>query len=103
MLVLDEPSRQIQAFNVTIEQSDARRRFLFVSDRGQLAGRLYALCALKALDRAEASRLAERLRQVQDTVMLFERGVAKERALADLVPLFSDAAVLAQLKQFRMP
>jgi hypothetical protein len=103
MLVLGERSRQTQAFNVTLEQSDARRRFLLVAGRGQLAGQLYALAALRSLDRAEASQLAARLAQIRNAVMVFQHGIAEEQAAAELVPLVSDAAVLAGLKQLKQP
>ena len=103
MLVLGEPSRQIQAFNVTMEQTDAKRRFIRVADRGNLSGQLYALCALGVLDALEASKLAARLAQDRKKVTVFDRGIESEQPAADLVRLVRDPEVLVGLKQFRVP
>ena len=103
MFVFGEPSRQIQAFNVTFEQPDARRRFLLIAGRGEIAGKLYALCALEVLDSREASQLVRRLNQSQDEVVVYDAGVASERPVADLVRLVTSETLFANIRQFKAP
>ena len=103
MFVVGERSRQIQAFNVTFEQSDAERRFLTIAGRAQWAGQLYALCALGALNSAEAAEMKRRLKRVQESVVVYDRGVPGERPVADLVRVMTGHEALADLRQFKFP
>src|SRR5712664_1887189 len=71
------PKRQVQAFNVLLDQPDAVARLKRVSDRGELAGRLYALCALSTLDKQVARTLAVALGQDQTRVLVIDSDVIR--------------------------
>jgi hypothetical protein len=71
------PKRQVQAFNVLLDQPDAVARFKRVSDRGELAGRLYALCAVSTLDKQVARTLAVALGQDQTRVLVIDSDVIR--------------------------
>ena len=53
--------RQLQAFNVLLDQPNAVDLFADVANRSGRAGRLYALCALTLLDKRRAQELAHQL------------------------------------------
>lgn len=105
MFVFREPSRQVQAFNVTYEQPDARRRFLLIAGQAQLTGRFYALCALRALDVAESARLDKQLMSmsIRNTVLVYDAGVPSERPAVDLLPLVRSPTLLTELRGLKNP
>jgi hypothetical protein len=55
------PGRQVQAFNVILDQPDAADRFRRLARRGQSVGRLYALCGLLVVARADGINFAHSL------------------------------------------
>lgn len=55
------PGRQVEAFNVVIEQNDARQRLRRLARQARAPGRLYALCGLLLLEREEGLNLAHSL------------------------------------------
>ena len=82
------PKRQVQAFNVLFEQPDAVSRFQHLAGIASPAGKLYALAALRLLDRPAASRLERMLVEESKTIMVFDSDVVWEkpvRELADMV------------------
>jgi hypothetical protein len=55
------PVRQIQAFNVVLDQRDAVERFRRIANDSSTAGRLYALCGLLLCSKTEGTALARSL------------------------------------------
>jgi hypothetical protein len=53
--------RQVEAFNVVLNQDDARLRLRRLARQGRAPGRLYALCGLLLLERPEGVGLAHSL------------------------------------------
>lgn len=52
------PGRQVEAFNVLLDQPDAQNRFRRLASQGRAAGRLYALCGLLLVARGEGITFA---------------------------------------------
>jgi hypothetical protein len=65
------PSRQVQAFNIVLDQPDPIPILEELSRDARWAGRLYALCGFQILDRARFERLARVLRASDATVRTF--------------------------------
>ena len=55
------PGRQVQSFNVLLDERDASDRFRRLALKGGPAGQLYALCGLLLVARAEGVTLAHSL------------------------------------------
>jgi hypothetical protein len=55
------PGRQVQAFNVLLDERDALDRFRRLALKGRPVGQLYGLCGLLLLARAEGVTLAHSL------------------------------------------
>ena len=66
------PKLQVQAFNVLFDQPDAVARFKTVADRGELAGKLYAFCALSMLDEQTARMVTAALSRDQTRVLVID-------------------------------
>ena len=65
------PSRQVQAFNIVLDQPDPIPILEELSRDARLPGRLYALCGFQVLDRARFERLSRVLRASDATVRTF--------------------------------
>jgi len=82
------PKRQVQAFNVLFEQTDAVSRFQRLAEIASPAGKLYALAGLLLLDRPAASRLQRTLAEESLAILVIDSDVIYEkpvRELADIV------------------
>lgn len=78
------PKRQVQAFNVVFEQSDAARRFRSIAEGEWAAGRLYALAALLLLDPAAAQPLRASLSVDVGNILVVEGDTSYEQPVRDL-------------------
>jgi hypothetical protein len=76
--------RQVDAFNVLFDQSDALARFRAITAKGKPAGRLYALCALVALVPVEAHQLGAELGADHGTVPYRETDFSPTMTVAEL-------------------
>jgi hypothetical protein len=82
------PKRQVQAFNVLLDQPDAMTRFESVAERGGLAGKLYALCAFSTLNAAKAAAMALELSKDQAQISVVEHDeIRSSMTTADIVAL----------------
>jgi len=77
------PGRQVQAFNVVLDQPDSRARFRQLSRESRPAGRLYALCGLLLVARPEGDGFAHSLSLVtgdvtmRDADFIFETSIVR--------------------------
>jgi hypothetical protein len=78
------PKRQIQAFNVVLEQPDAVSRFQLLAEAASSAGKLYALAGLLLLDQPAAGRLQRTLAEESQAILVFDRDVAYEKPVSEL-------------------
>jgi hypothetical protein len=69
------PKRQVQAFNLLLDQPDAGRRFAAIGARGDTAGQLYALCGFLALKADAATMLASDLEARQGWTLVQDSDV----------------------------
>lgn len=65
------PSRQVQAFNIVLDQPNPVPILEELSTSARWAGRLYALCGFQVVDRARYQRLARTMRETDATVRTF--------------------------------
>ncbi|MFN8579369.1 MAG: hypothetical protein U0163_00120 [Gemmatimonadaceae bacterium] len=63
-------ARQIQAFNLVLDQPDALARFVTIAGRATPAGRLYALCGLQELSGRDAEAAAHQLTQSTGAILV---------------------------------
>lgn len=81
------PKRQVQAFNVLLDQPDARARFESIAIHAETAGKLYALCALLQLNPEPATALASDLANGGATLLVWDWDVGGSKPAAELVVL----------------
>jgi hypothetical protein len=81
------PGRQVQAFNVVLDQRDSRDRFHRLSREGRAPGRLYALCGLLLLARGEGDGFAHSLSLVAGDVTVREADYIFETSIVRAVVL----------------
>ena len=81
------PGRQLQAFNVVLDQPDARDRFHRLSREGRAPGRLYALCGLLLVARGEGDGFAHSLSVVSGDVAMREADYIFETSIVRAVVL----------------
>jgi hypothetical protein len=96
-----DANRQIQAYNLLLDQPDAKARFQSIAIYGRWAGQLYSLCALEELDAVAAEELARRLSTVRDAITVFESDVVSERPVADLVSLIKDRKLAPAFRRLK--
>ena len=95
------PGRQVEAFNVVLEQADARARFQQLSRGSRPAGRLYALCGLLLVDRPEGDRFAHLLSFVSGDVTMRDADFIFETSIVRGVVLVYADDVARRLKEQR--
>jgi hypothetical protein len=71
------PKRQVQAFNLLLDQSDAQSRFERIAARGETAGKLYALSAFFALQTEKSAALAAALAENLEEVLVIDSDVVR--------------------------
>ena len=81
------PGRQIQAFNVVLDQPDSRDRFHRLSRESRPPGRLYALCGLLLVARGEGDGFAHSLSLVSGDVAVREADYIFETSIMRAVVL----------------
>ncbi len=82
------PKRQVQAFNALLDQSDALLQFETVVRRGNLAGKLYAMCGFLLLEAQRGTGLLSALATKQDRILVIEHDVIRgSMTVADIVSL----------------
>jgi hypothetical protein len=84
------PGRQLQAFNVVFDQSDALTRFATIAARARWAGQLYSVCAFSLGDPDRARELAQRLQQVREPVYVNQSDWGRERPVVEVVALIQE-------------
>jgi hypothetical protein len=95
------PKRQVQAFNVLLDQADALARFRRIAGRGESAGQLYALSALSMWGLSEAGPFARTLSGRQDEILVYDSDVVDRRPLPELVALVTARNVGAECRTLR--
>jgi hypothetical protein len=93
--------RQVQAYNVLMDQPDGLVRFQAIARTAKRAGQVYALCALWALDAPSARALAEQLAPVTDEIAELHEDVISNRSIAELVRLVQDKRIWVELRSLR--
>ena len=92
------PNRQTQAYNTILDQRDAVARFRSIAGRARWAGRLYALCGLRARDPAAARELAATLAPVADRLWVYDSDQVEERSVGEVVVLIETRRVWVDLR-----
>jgi hypothetical protein len=87
------PKRQVQAFNVVFEQSDAVARFRSLGTAASAAGQLYSLAGLLLLDPAGALLLRSDLSQNANTILIRDSDVVYERQVKDVADMVEQQAL----------
>ena len=82
------PKRQVQALNALLDQSDALLQFETVLRRGNLAGRLYAMCGFLLLKAQRGTSLRSALDTEHARILVIEHDVIRgSMTVADIVGL----------------
>jgi hypothetical protein len=81
------PKRQVQAFNVLFERSDAASRFRSLARAESPAAKLYALTGLLLLDRASAQSVRVSLSGDEQHILVMESDMASERPVREVADL----------------
>ena len=82
------PKRQVQALNVLLDQSDALLQFETVVRRGNLAGKLYAMCGFLLLEAQRGTGLRSALGREQGRILVIEHDMIRGSLTgADIVAL----------------
>jgi hypothetical protein len=81
------PKRQVQAFNVLLEQRDAVSRFQRLAESASPAGKLYALAGLLLLDRPAAAKVQQTLARESQVILVFDSDVALRKPVSELAAM----------------
>jgi hypothetical protein len=95
------PKRQVQAFNVLLDQRDALDRFRRIAVSGESAGQLYALAPWRMWGLSEAGSLARTLSHRQDEILLYDSDVIGRRGLMELVSLVATRSIGTECRSLR--
>jgi hypothetical protein len=95
------PGRQVQAFNVVLDQPDSRARFDQLSRESRPAARLYALCGLLLVARPEGDRFAHSLSLVAGDVTIRDADFIFETSIVRAIVLVYDKDVAHRLRDQR--
>jgi hypothetical protein len=85
-----DPGPAVRAYNVVLDQPDARARFESIGAKARWAGQLYALCALFVLNPSGVPLVQQRLSSIQDEILVYQSDVSSRRSVADVVRLIRD-------------
>jgi len=92
------PKRQVQAFNLLLEQRDAVGRFRLVARGAQHAGRFYALCAFWLLSVNEAGPLATDLARTEAKLVVYDHDVIHVLAASEIMSQLGDRTLCEEMK-----
>ena len=95
------PTRSVQAYNLLFDQSDAKERFARIGVFARHAGQLYALCALRVIDPAEAEALGDRLSKLDERVEVIESDFVQTRSVGEAVRLIQQPDFARQLRDYK--
>ena len=95
------PKRQVQAFNVLLDQADALVRFRRIAVEAEHAGQLYALAALTMLGQSEAAHLARTLAERDDEILVYDSDVVRHSQLREVVSLITERHVGEECRTLR--
>jgi hypothetical protein len=95
------PKRQVQAFNLLLDQADALVRFRRIAVEGGHAGRLYALAALTMLAPSEAADFARKLSDEDDEILVYDSDVVRHSQLREVVSLIRQRHVGEECRKLR--
>jgi hypothetical protein len=95
------PKRQVQAFNVLLDQPDALARFRQIWPRAEAGGQLYVLAALRMKEQSDARLFARALSGRQDEVVVYDSDVIDRHRVSDLVGLVMTRNVGAECRRLR--
>jgi hypothetical protein len=98
---LHAPSPAIDAYNMVLNQPDALDRFHRLSQRGQSAGQLFALCGLRHLRSDSAGSLAKRLSTISDRIFVFEGGTTNRKSVSELTSTIEAEEVWLHFRESR--
>jgi hypothetical protein len=95
------PKRQVQAFNVLLDQADALVRFRRIGVKGGYAGQLYALAALTMLEPSGAAQVARTLAEAEAEILVYDSDVIRPSQLRDVVWLITERHVGEECRTLR--
>jgi hypothetical protein len=95
------PKRQVQAFNVLLDQADALDRFRRTVVEAEPAGQLYALAALTMLGPSEAAQVARTLAGRYDDILVYDSDVVRHSPLGEIVSLIAERHVGEECRKLR--
>jgi hypothetical protein len=95
------PKRQVQAFNVVFEQSDAVSRFRSLGTAASAAGQLYSLAGLLLLDSSGAMQLRSALSQNAQIILVRDSDVVYARQVKDVADMVEQQALGALFRRAR--
>lgn len=93
------PKRQVQAFNVLLDQPNARILFESTAARAEIAGKLYAFCAFLVLKQEVPAALASKLELERTELLVVDSDVAEFKATSEVVALIKSRRVWAQMRR----
>jgi hypothetical protein len=96
------PKRQVQAFNVLLDQADAAARFRAIAVAGAPAGKLYALAALTMLAPSDAAAIVRILAARHDEILVWDSDVLGRRTVAEIVALIQARPVVEECRRQRV-
>jgi hypothetical protein len=83
------PKRQVQAFNVLLDQPDASARFLSIATGGGTAGKLYAVAAFLVLNMDVPAPLAAELAAERSPLLVVSSDVAWRKTPSEVLGLIA--------------
>jgi hypothetical protein len=95
------PKRQVQAFNVLLDQADALVRFRRIGVKRGYAGQLYALAALTMLEPSDAAQVARTLAETDAEILVYDSDVIRQSQLRDVVWLITERHVGEECRTLR--
>jgi hypothetical protein len=95
------PKRQVQAFNVLLDQADALVRFRRLVVEAEPAGQLYALAALSMLSASEAVHFGRSMADRHDEILVYDSDVLTHSQMREVVSLITERHVGEECRKLR--
>ena len=93
------PKRQVQAFNVLLDQPNAQILFESIAARAEIAGKLYAFSAFLVLKQEVPAALASKLESEQTELLVVDSDVAGFKATSEVVALIKSRRVWSEMRR----
>jgi hypothetical protein len=95
------PKRQVQAFNVLLDQTDALERFRQMIADAEPAGQLYALAALTMLSPSEGAQFGRTMATRPDAIVVYDSDVVQHTQVREVVSLIAERHVGEECRKLR--